>query len=88
MSVARKITNHDEIREWTEARGGRPAIVRGTESRDSALLRIDFGEPDEKLEKVSWDEFFAIFDRNKLALLEQDETAGGRPSRFSKFVNR
>ena len=37
---------------------------------------------------VTEDEFFEIFDKNHLALLEQDETASGKTSRFAKFVNR
>lgn len=83
-------TNHDEIRQWVEARGGRPAIVKGTERGESALLRIDYPgySGEDKLEAIEWDEFFEIFDDNKLAFLYQDETADGGQSRFSKFVNR
>lgn len=88
MSKATTTTDHDEIRRWVEARGGRPAQVKDTESRDSALLRLDFGEPDERLEPIEWDEFFRIFDENELAFLHQDETEGGKTSRFSKFVRR
>lgn len=88
MSKATTTTDHDEIRKWAEARGGRPAQVKDTESGDSALLRFDFGEPDERLEPIEWDEFFRIFDENELALLHQDETAGGKTSRFSKLVRR
>ena len=36
-------TDHEEIRRWVEARGGRPACVRGTGGRgDTGMLRIDF----------------------------------------------
>ena len=84
--TSHKTTNHDEIREWVEARGGRPAIVRGTERGDSALLRIDFAEPSENLEEVPWEEFFKIFDENNLEFLYQKETADGKESRFFKFV--
>lgn len=52
------------------------------------VLRIDFGESDEELEEVSWDEFFKIFGQNKLAFLYQDKTKDGKTSRFSKFVER
>ena len=41
MASASPVTDHDEIREWVESRGGRPACVKGT----AALLRVDFGEP-------------------------------------------
>ena len=36
-------TDHDEIRKWAEARGGKPATVKRTESDGEAgVLRIDF----------------------------------------------
>ncbi|SKA30300.1 hypothetical protein SAMN02745126_04934 [Enhydrobacter aerosaccus] len=89
MAQANKITDHDRIRRWAEERGGRPARVRDTAGRGGGgVLRFDFQEKDEALEEIPWDEFFRIFDENKLALLEQDETASGKTSRFSKFVNR
>lgn len=89
MSQAETITDHSRIREWAEARGGRPARVRDTAGQNGGgVLRFDFGEPDESLEIVDWDTFFRIFEENELALLEQEETAGGQTSRFSKFVNR
>src|ERR1044072_1492609 len=83
-------TNHDEIRKWVEERGGRPAIVKGTERGESALLRIDYPgySGEDTLETIEWEEFFEIFDDNKLAFLYQDKTADGGESRFSKFVNR
>ena len=87
---AKTTTNHNEIQQWVEERGGRPAIVKGTESRDSALLRIDYPgySGEDTLEAIEWDEFFEIFDENKLAFLCQDRTADGGLSRFSKFVER
>jgi hypothetical protein len=83
-------TDHDEIRKWVEERGGHPAIVKGTEKGDSALLRIDYPgySGADTLEEIEWDEFFEIFDDNQLAFLYQNETEDGGKSRFSKFVNR
>lgn len=52
------------------------------------MLRFDFGDPEEALEEISWDDFFRVFEDSQLALLEQDETKSGETSRFSKFVNR
>lgn len=83
-------TNHDEIREWVEQRGGHPAIVEDTASnkRPGAMIRIDFddpgGENDPGLKRVGWDEFFKIFDDNDLAFLRVDND----DSRFNKFVQR
>ena len=87
---SKQTTNHDEIRKWVEERGGHPAIVKGTEKGDSALLRIDYPgySGDDKLEEIEWDQFFEIFDDNELAFLYQDSTEDGGQSRFSKFVNR
>ena len=90
MSEAKTTTNHDEIRRWVEDRGGRPAAVRDTGGGgdDPGILRIDFGDQDEGLEEISWDEFFQAFDENDLAFLHQDETEDGSQSRFNKFVSR
>jgi hypothetical protein len=88
MSQAETTTDHDAIRRWIEERGGRPARVAGTGEGEDGLLRVDFREPDDALEEIPWEEFFAIFDRNRLAFLHQDETAGGKTSRFHKFVER
>jgi hypothetical protein len=79
-------TDHDQIRKWVEARNGHPARVR--DEGPGGILRIEFDEPEAKLEEISWDEFFRIFDENRLAFLYQDKTDGGRTSRFSKFVAR
>jgi hypothetical protein len=87
MSKATMTTNHEEIRHWIEERGGKPARVRAA-SGPGGLLRIDFGEPEEELEEISWGEFFQIFDDNDLAFLHQDKTSEGNTSRFIKFVER
>jgi hypothetical protein len=83
MTSATATTNHEEIRRWAEERGGHPARVEGTN-----ILRIDFDEPrgndDDRLERIGWDEFFKVFDRNKLAFLHDEEP----DSRFNKFVER
>jgi len=55
---------------------------------EGGILRIDFGEKDAALEEIGWDAFFRIFEENGLAFLHQDETGGGRTSRFNKFVER
>ena len=83
MATAEKVTDHDEIRAWAEKHGGRPSKVdtRG----EGGILRLDFGEPDENLEPIEWDEFFQIFDDNGLALLIAEENP---KSRFNKFVRR
>lgn len=93
MAQAKVTTDHDEIRKWAQTRGGRPAVVRSTQSKDATgIIRIEFpGAPnakDDALEEISWEEFFEKFDESDLALLYQEETAGGRRSNFNKLVGR
>lgn len=89
MSSGTTTTDHNTIRRWAEQRGGRPTVVKGTEGDDGeGILRFDFAEPNEKLEEISWDEFFKTFEDRGLALLHQDKTADGSTSRFFKFVRR
>ncbi|HZQ60646.1 MAG TPA: helix-hairpin-helix domain-containing protein [Casimicrobiaceae bacterium] len=84
---AKRTIDHDEIRRWVDARGGKPAHVKRTsEGKDPGVLRIDYpgyaGE--DTLEAISWDEWFDWFEKNNLAFLYQDE----KNSRFSKLVRR
>jgi hypothetical protein len=89
MAQASTTIDHKAIRKWAEERGGTPARVKGTEDRGGeGILRFDFAEPDDKLEPISWEDFFETFEDRKLALLHQDKTADGKTSRFFKFVRR
>ena len=85
MSSAQKVTDHETIKKWAETHGGKPAKVRTKDAhQDSGILRFEFRDPDDKLEVIEWDEFFKIFDDNKLALLESDD----KNSKFAKFIAR
>ena len=81
-------TDHDEIRKWVEARGGFPATVAGTESREdeAGVLRIDYPgfSGAGSLERIEWDDWFEKFDEEDLAFVYQNK----RNSRFSKLVRR
>jgi hypothetical protein len=91
MSAAKTTTDHDEIRHWVEERGGHPATVKETEKNcEPGVLRIDFPgySGEESLEEITWDHFFDKFEHEKLAFLYQDETSGGKTSRFSKLIQR
>ena len=84
-------TKHDEIRKWAEARGGKPVTVRGTGDKDEpGVLRIDFpgGAGSDRLEEISWEEWFEKFDEKDLAFLYQDKKANGEQSTFFKLVSR
>jgi hypothetical protein len=89
MSESHTTTDHNAIRKWAEQRDGHPATVRATEEDGHAgILRLDFGPREERLEEISWDEFFRKFDEADLAFLYQERTKDGKPSRFHKFVRR
>ncbi len=81
--------NHNEIQRWAEERDGKPAVVSATHStrKGGGILRIDFGEKEENLEEIPWEEFFKIFDENNLEFLYQEELVSGEKSRFFKFVS-
>ena len=85
-------TNHDVIRSWAEARGGRPAAVDGTgdddHSNDAGLLRFEFRDPGDQLDDVDWEPFFATFEDRGLAFVYQEKTSDGSESRFNRFVSR
>lgn len=87
MGTSLKTQDHEKIKEWTEERGGKPAIVKGTEGDEegSGLLRLKFDEDEEDLEEIEWDEFFETFDDRDLTFLYQEEIRGNK-SRFFKFV--
>jgi hypothetical protein len=85
--MSKTTTDHQEIRRWVSERGGHPARVRGTDEKGgSGVLRIDYPgfSGEERLEVITWTEFFKGFDKEKLAFLYQDEP----DSRFSKLVER
>ena len=89
MSESHTTTDHDEIRKWADERDGAPATVKDTEAHGHAgILRIDFGPKEDRLEEISWDEFFRKFDEAHLQFLYQDKTRDGKISRFHKFVSR
>ena len=47
------------IRRRVQERRGFPAAIRAAEKRnDPGLLRIDFNEQDESLDRIAWDVFF------------------------------
>jgi len=87
----KRTTDHDTIKEWCEERGGQPATVAATGSKnDPGLLRIDFddSEKDPELTIVHWSDFFKAMDENDLEFVYQEKTKDGSISRFCKFVSK
>jgi hypothetical protein len=81
-------TDRDEIRRWVESREGRPATLRGS-GEGVGILRVVFpGRSRERIEFITWDQFFAKFEEKRLAFLYLETSRHGRPSRFFKLVPR
>jgi hypothetical protein len=91
-NASKQTTDHDEIRRWVEERGGKPATIADTakSGEEAGLLRIDFprGASNPPLEPISWEDFFAKFDEENLAMVYQEEGTDGDTSYFCKFVAR
>lgn len=90
MSKSKTTTDLETIRKWADERQGKPVKVKGTESKGSALLRIDFPgySGEDSLEEISWEDWYDIFNKNELEFLYQEETAEGKESRFFKLINK
>ncbi|QGQ21148.1 hypothetical protein GC089_16240 [Cellulomonas sp. JZ18] len=79
-------TSHEVIKQWAEDRGGRPATVEGTEHDDHlGVLRFDFGDQDDRLTPVTWDEWFETFDARRLNFIYQEERKDGKQSNFFRL---
>lgn len=73
-------TDHSVVRDLVEEYDGYPAHVERTEGGDSGLLRLGFpdvasddADPNEDLKELSWEEFFAEFDDQRLALVYPED---------------
>jgi hypothetical protein len=85
--TSKTTTSHEEIVEWADKQGGRPACVEGTGGDgDPGMLRLMFPETalanDDKLREMTWDDWLEAFDANELALVFDES------SRFNKIVAR
>lgn len=91
QKLSKTTTDHDEIRQWAEERGAKPACVMGTGGKgDTGLVRLDFPgfSGAGKLQEISWEDFFEKFDEQKLTLVYQDVNKAGQKSNFNKLVAR
>lgn len=83
MSNSSQTKDHT-IKKWVEERNGKPTIIKDTDAKgkNEGVLRIRFDEHTEELKPISWDEFFKIFDKRKVAFLYDED----KESTFNKFV--
>ncbi|MCB0578597.1 MAG: hypothetical protein KDD10_04730 [Phaeodactylibacter sp.] len=66
--------DHEDIQSWAEARRAQPVRLRRFEG-ERVESRIKFRFPEEEYageEDLSWDEFFDIFDRERLEFVFED----------------
>jgi hypothetical protein len=85
--MSKTTTDVDEIREWAESNGGKPACVGGTGGKgDPGMLRLMFPDSpfanDDKLHEMSWEDWGKAFEANELALIYEPD------NRFNKIVAR
>ncbi len=83
---SRVTTDHEAIRRWAEERGAKP-VLAGKSAAKPASVRLEFpGSRDRSLREIGWEEWFQRFDKSKLALLYQQQTADGERSNFCEIV--
>jgi hypothetical protein len=94
MADKRVFTDRTEIRDWAAARSGFPAIVDvSPEGGTQPMLRIvfdqqayqDYDRPERPAnaggyELVEWDEWFGLFEEQRLALVVGPDIPGQRDS--------
>jgi hypothetical protein len=83
-------TDHEVIRRWAGRRRAVPATVPGTEHDGHlGVLRFDFPGyySGPKVTEVSWDDWFAAFDKRRLNFIYQERRSSGDPSNFFRLEN-
>lgn len=82
-------TDHEVIKHWAEDRGATPSTVPGSEYGDRpGRLLFDFpGYGGERLEHISWADWFRTFDKRKLNFLYQEHKKDGSQSNFFRLEN-
>ena len=98
--MARILRKREEIRDWVLARGGAPMLEDLPDgSHEQTLLQLTFGQhalnadtnegpdPITGYTLVSWDEWFAALDKQKLALKVNDDVPGALDNSY-EFVER
>jgi hypothetical protein len=77
--------SHDVIKAWAKARNAQPATVARRSGDRPRTLRFDFDGREERLEPVTWDEWFRTFDERDLVFLYQEKLRNGNQSNFFRL---
>ena len=82
MPLSRRITAHEEIRQWAALRLAVPAeICPGQEGHPKICFMFLDGSPNRpELTPISWEDFFSKFDREGL-VLACEVSRSGKPNR-------
>ena len=87
-TASRITTDHDAIRRWAELRGAKPMAVANARGAKSLALGFPGDEDNAALREIEWKAWLERFERNKLALLYQEQTPDGARSNFNQVVDR
>jgi len=76
-----RTTDHEIIRNWILEHNGVPVVVRDSagEEGEGEILRLTFGKLSNEVERVSWNEFFTIFDMRRLRFRYEDPIGDESP---------
>lgn len=79
--------DHTVIQAWAEERGAQPATVRARQGDRPRVLRFDFaaGGANQRLEPISWDDWFRVFNARDLVMLFQQTKRDGQQSNFFRL---
>jgi hypothetical protein len=92
MAFSRVTRDHSEIRRWAKANGAEPAQLECAANRRGAgILRFFFPKApqhnEDNLKRISWEEFFEKFDKNRLEMVYDENTIADEMDRFEKLVH-
>jgi hypothetical protein len=79
-------TDHHVIFSWARRRGAHPSTFEGDEHPWPLLF--NFGSVGFGLKEISWDKFFAEFERANLAFVYRDASPNGHLDDLHEFVRR
>ncbi len=86
-------TDHEEIRNWVESRGGRPATARSSGGDHAGVLSIVFSgvagiaRPG-GVDVISWEEWFDRFDEDGLAFSYEKRREDGSDGVSCRIIRR
>jgi len=83
--------SREVVEDWARRRNAEPAAATFGDDGRPRVLRFDFqGGPDRggsELKRVSWDDWWQVFEDRDLAFVYQEKTSDGNESNFFIFDN-